>query len=44
MTDIHGTQIRFNQRHVKVAGMIADNTVLHDALMKIAPHPDRAPK
>jgi len=24
--------------------MIADNTVLHDALVKVAPHPDRAPK
>ena len=44
MTDIHGTRIRFNQRNVKVAGMIADNTLLHDALVKVAPHPDRAPK
>jgi len=44
MTDIHGTRIRFNQRHVKVAGMIADNTLLHAALVKVAPHPDRAPK
>ncbi len=44
MTDIHGLPIRFNQRHVKVAGMIADNTILHDKLVKIAPHPERAPK
>ena len=43
MTDIHGTVIRFNQRRVKVAGMIADNTVLHEQLVKIAPHPERAP-
>ncbi|MBI3369602.1 MAG: hypothetical protein HY021_14490, partial [Burkholderiales bacterium] len=43
MTDIHGNQIRFNQRHVKVAGMIADNTILHHEMVKIAPHPDRAP-
>jgi len=43
MTDIHGTMIRFNQRRVKVAGMIADNTVLHEQLVKIAPHPERAP-
>jgi myo-inositol-1(or 4)-monophosphatase len=42
MTDIHGTMIRFNQRRVKVAGMIADNTVLHEQLVKIAPHPERA--
>jgi hypothetical protein len=34
--------IRFNQRHVKVAGMIADNTALHEELVKIAPHPERA--
>ena len=44
MTDIHGKPIRFNQRHVKVAGMIADNTILHPLLVKIAPHPNRAPK
>jgi myo-inositol-1(or 4)-monophosphatase len=44
MTDIHGHQLRFNQRHVKVAGMIADNTILHDVLVKIAPHPEKAPK
>jgi len=44
MTDIHGTMIRFNQRRVKVAGMIADNTVLHEQLVKIAPHPERAPE
>ena len=43
MTDIHGNMIRFNQRRVKVAGMIADNTVLHEQLVKIAPHPQRAP-
>ena len=43
MTDFHGTMIRFNQRRVKVAGMIADNTVLHEQLVKIAPHPQRAP-
>jgi myo-inositol-1(or 4)-monophosphatase len=44
MTDIHGTMIRFNQRRVKVAGMIADNTVLHEQLVRIAPHPERAPQ
>jgi len=44
MTDIHGTMIRFNQRRVKVAGRIADNTVLHEQLIKIAPHPERAPE
>jgi myo-inositol-1(or 4)-monophosphatase len=44
MTDIHGALIRFNQRHVKVAGMIADNTLLHEELVRIAPHPERAPR
>jgi myo-inositol-1(or 4)-monophosphatase len=44
MTDIHGKRIRFNQPHVKVAGMIADNTVLHPQIVKVAPHPDRAPR
>ena len=44
MTDIHGRPIRFNQRQVKVAGMIADNTMLHEQLVKVAPHPGRVPE
>ena len=43
ITDIKGRQIRFNQRNVKLEGLIADNTALHAALMKVAPHPARKP-
>ena len=41
ITDIKGRAIRLNQRNVKLEGLIADNRVLHGALMKIAPHPKR---
>jgi myo-inositol-1(or 4)-monophosphatase len=41
ITDIKGREIRFNQRNVKLEGLIADNTILHAALMKVAPHPSR---
>ncbi|HEY9157196.1 3'(2'),5'-bisphosphate nucleotidase CysQ [Candidatus Binatus sp.] len=41
ITDIKGREIRFNQRNVKLEGLIADNTALHAALMKVAPHPAR---
>jgi len=37
ITDIKGREIRFNQRIVKLEGLIADNTALHAALMKVAP-------
>jgi len=43
ITDIKGREIRFNQRNVKLEGLIADNTILHAALMKVAPHPARKP-
>jgi myo-inositol-1(or 4)-monophosphatase len=39
ITDINGRELRFNQRNVKLEGLIADNTILHAALMKIAPKP-----
>ncbi len=41
ITDIHGREIRFNNRNVKLEGLIADNGYLHQALVKVAPHPDR---
>ena len=41
ITDIRGRELRFNQRNVKLEGLIADNTLLHRALMKVAPHPKR---
>jgi myo-inositol-1(or 4)-monophosphatase len=37
ITDIKGRAIRLNQRNVKLQGLIADNTILHAALMKVAP-------
>jgi myo-inositol-1(or 4)-monophosphatase len=43
ITDIKGREIRFNQRNVKLEGLIADNTILHAALMKVAPKPARKP-
>jgi myo-inositol-1(or 4)-monophosphatase len=39
ITDIKGREIRFNQRSVKLEGLIADNRILHRALVKVAPHP-----
>ncbi|MGD0120302.1 MAG: 3'(2'),5'-bisphosphate nucleotidase CysQ, partial [Candidatus Binatus sp.] len=39
VTDIKGHALRFNQRNVKLEGLIADNTILHAALMKVAPKP-----
>jgi len=38
ITDIRGRELRFNQRNVKLEGLIADNRILHGALMKVAPH------
>jgi myo-inositol-1(or 4)-monophosphatase len=39
ITDIKGRALRFNQRDVKLEGLIADNTILHAALLKVAPKP-----
>jgi len=39
ITDIKGRAIRFNQRNVKLQGLVADNKLLHAALMKVAPKP-----
>ena len=38
ITDIKGREIRFNQRSVILEGLIADNRILHRALVKVAPH------
>ena len=37
ITDIRGHAMRFNQRDVKLEGLIADNTILHAALMEVVP-------
>ena len=39
ITDIKGRAIRFNQRNAKLQGLVADNKLLHAALMKVAPKP-----
>jgi myo-inositol-1(or 4)-monophosphatase len=36
VTDISGRAVRFNQKQVKLEGFIADNTVLHRELAKLA--------
>ena len=36
VTDIDGRDVRFNQRSVKVQGLIASNRVLHPALAELA--------
>jgi myo-inositol-1(or 4)-monophosphatase len=41
ITDIKGHPLRFNQRDVKLEGLIADNGILHSALMKVAPKQGR---
>ena len=37
ITDAVGRALRFNKRDVKLAGLIADNGILHEQLVKIAP-------
>ena len=43
ITDIKGREIRFNRRNVQLDGLIADNTILHAALMKVASRALREP-
>ena len=38
MTDIDGHPMVFNKKITKCAGLIASNGILHDQLMKVAPH------
>jgi myo-inositol-1(or 4)-monophosphatase len=38
MTDIAGLPMKFNQKITKCAGLIASNGILHDELLKVAPH------
>jgi myo-inositol-1(or 4)-monophosphatase len=39
ITDIRGRKLSFNNRNVKLEGLIADNTLLHQQLLEVAPHP-----
>ena len=38
MTDIEGKPMTFNNKVTKCAGLIASNGILHEQLMKVAPH------
>ncbi|MFZ1889347.1 MAG: 3'(2'),5'-bisphosphate nucleotidase CysQ [Candidatus Binataceae bacterium] len=39
ITDIRGRKLSFNNRNVKLEGLIADNNTLHRQLIAVAPHP-----
>ncbi len=43
MTDIDSNPLKFNQQRTKCAGLIASNGILHDQLMKVAPHRNSNP-
>ncbi|MGH7781931.1 MAG: 3'(2'),5'-bisphosphate nucleotidase CysQ [Candidatus Binataceae bacterium] len=43
ITDIRGHKLSFNNRNVKLEGLIADNTLLHKQLLEVAPRPPIAP-
>jgi myo-inositol-1(or 4)-monophosphatase len=39
ISDIDGTNLRFNKPSVKLKGFVASNTVLHEELERLIPHP-----
>jgi myo-inositol-1(or 4)-monophosphatase len=41
ITDIDGGEMRFNKPSVKLRGFVASNALLHDAIERLVPHPDR---
>jgi myo-inositol-1(or 4)-monophosphatase len=41
ITDIDGSEMRFNKPSVKLKGFVASNAVLHDEIERLVPHPDR---
>jgi len=41
VTDVHGNELRFNRREVKVPGLVASNGYLHAALEHMLPGNDR---
>ena len=42
ITDIDGSEMRFNKPSVKLKGFVASNTLLHEEIERLVPHPDRA--
>jgi myo-inositol-1(or 4)-monophosphatase len=41
ITDIDGSEMRFNKPSVKLKGFVASNTLLHEEIERLVPHPDR---
>jgi myo-inositol-1(or 4)-monophosphatase len=41
ITDIDGSEMRFNKPSVKLKGFVASNSLLHDEIERLVPHPDR---
>jgi myo-inositol-1(or 4)-monophosphatase len=41
ITDIDGSEMRFNKPSVKLKGFVASNALLHDEIERLMPHPDR---
>jgi myo-inositol-1(or 4)-monophosphatase len=41
ITEIDGSEMRFNKPSVKLRGFVASNNFLHDQIERLVPHPDR---
>jgi len=41
ITDIDGSEMRFNKPSVKLKGFVASNALLHAEIERLVPHPDR---
>lgn len=41
ITDIDGSEMRFNKPSVKLKGFVASNALLHEEIERLLPHPDR---
>jgi myo-inositol-1(or 4)-monophosphatase len=41
ITDIDGSEMRFNKPSVKLKGFVASNALLHDEIERLVAHPDR---
>jgi myo-inositol-1(or 4)-monophosphatase len=41
ITDIDGSEMRFNKPSVKLKGFVASNALVHDEIERLMPHPDR---
>jgi myo-inositol-1(or 4)-monophosphatase len=41
ITDIDGSEMHFNKPSVKLKGFVASNSILHQEIERLVPHPDR---